>query len=173
MLRWYQSKVAKQPILTASVTSAVLFGSGDVLAQQLVDRKGFEKHDMARTGRMALYGGAIFGPAATTWFGFLQRNIVLKNAKATIIARVAADQCLFTPTHLTCFLSFMAVMEGKSPVEKLKASFIPSYKANLTIWPMVQGFNFSIVPLEYRLLFVNVISLGWNCLLSLINSGEK
>lgn len=35
----------------------VLFGSGDVLAQQVVDRKGLEKHDFARTGRMALYGG--------------------------------------------------------------------------------------------------------------------
>jgi len=37
----------------------VLFGSGDVLAQQLVDRKGFDKHDVARTGRMALYGGGM------------------------------------------------------------------------------------------------------------------
>ena len=35
----------------------VLFGSGDVLAQQAVDRKGLEKHDFARTWRMALYGG--------------------------------------------------------------------------------------------------------------------
>ncbi|GAQ05515.1 protein sym1 [Aspergillus lentulus] len=173
MLRWYQTKLAKQPILTASVTSAVLFGCGDILAQQAVDRKGFDKHDMARTGRMALYGGAIFGPAATTWFAFLQRNVVLKSHKATIVARVIADQGLFTPTHLTCFLTSMAIMEGTDPIEKWRTSFLPSYKANLTIWPLVQGVNFSIVPLEYRVLVVNVVSLGWNCILSLINSGEK
>ncbi|KAF4266166.1 Protein required for ethanol metabolism [Aspergillus fumigatus] len=173
MLRWYQTKLAKQPILTASVTSAVLFGCGDILAQQAVDRKGFDKHDLARTGRMALYGGAIFGPAATTWFAFLQRNVVLKSHKATIIARVVADQGLFTPTHLTCFLTSMAIMEGTDPIEKWRTSFLPSYKANLTIWPLVQGVNFSIVPLEYRVLVVNVVSLGWNCILSLINSGEK
>ncbi|RJE23771.1 hypothetical protein PHISCL_03911 [Aspergillus sclerotialis] len=160
MLRWYQSKMARRPILTASITSAVLFGSGDVLAQQLVDRKGFDKHDVARTGRMALYGGAIFGPAATTWFSFLQRSIVLKNAKATIVSRVAADQLFFTPTHLTCFLTSMAIMEGTDPIEKLRTTFLTSYKANLTIWPAVQGFNFSIVPLDYRVLFVNVVSLG-------------
>jgi protein Mpv17 len=35
----------------------VLFGLGDVTAQQLVEKKGLEKHDLARTGRMALYGG--------------------------------------------------------------------------------------------------------------------
>ncbi|KAL2864326.1 Mpv17/PMP22 family protein [Aspergillus lucknowensis] len=173
MLRWYQSKLAKQPILTASITSAVLFGSGDVLAQQLVDRRGIEKHDVGRTGRMALYGGAVFGPAATKWFGFLQRHVVLKNPKATIVARVAVDQGLFTPLHLTCFLSSMAVMEGTDPVEKWRTSFLPSYKANLTIWPTVQGFNFALVPLEYRVLVVNVISLGWNCILSMINSGDK
>lgn len=40
-----------------SIDDQVLFGSGDVLAQQLVDRRGFDKHDMARTARMALYGG--------------------------------------------------------------------------------------------------------------------
>lgn len=30
------------------------------MAQQAVDRKGFDKHDLARTGRMALYGGGEF-----------------------------------------------------------------------------------------------------------------
>lgn len=129
---------------------------------------------------------AIFGPAATTWFSFLQRSVVLKNAKATIVSRVAADQLFFTPTHLTCFLTSMAIMEGTDPIEKLRTTFLTSYKANLTIWPAVQGFNFSIVPLDYRVLFVNVVSLGgcaysqrwpvlidtgWNCLLSIINSG--
>ena len=158
--------------------SQVLFGSGDVLAQQAVDRRGFGKHDMARPGRMALYGGgrsihfslhgkaypltdtAIFGPAATTWFGVLQRHVVLNSKATTIAARVAADQCVFTPTHLTCFLSSMAIMEGSDPIEKLRTAFIPSYKANLTLWPLVQGINFTFVPLEYRVLFVNLISLG-------------
>ncbi|KAL4924709.1 Mpv17/PMP22 family protein [Aspergillus undulatus] len=172
MLRWYQSKLAKQPILTASVTSAVLFGAGDTLAQQAVDRRGLEKHDFARTGRMALYGGAVFGPAATTWFAFLQRNIVLKSNKATILARVAADQCLFAPVQLTCFLSSMAIMEGVDPVEKWKTTFPPSFKANLAVWPLVQGVNFAFVPLDLRVLVVNVISLGWNCFLSMMNSGD-
>lgn len=35
----------------------VLFGGGDALAQQAVDRRGWAKHDLARTGRMAIYGG--------------------------------------------------------------------------------------------------------------------
>ncbi|KAJ5605254.1 hypothetical protein N7510_010408, partial [Penicillium lagena] len=156
----YQTKLAKKPILTASVTSAVLFGSGDVLAQQAIDRRGLEKHDFGRTGRMALYGGAIFGPAATAWYGILQRHVVLKSTTSTTIARVAADQILFAPVNLTCFLSSMAIMEGSDPVEKWRNAFIPSYKANLIVWPFVQGANFAFVPLELRVLVVNVCALS-------------
>ncbi|EFE44396.1 integral membrane protein, Mpv17/PMP22 family, putative [Trichophyton verrucosum HKI 0517] len=199
----------------------VLFGTGDVLAQQLVDQVGIEKHDFARTGRMVLYGGgmplqatckpynarskklmvtrafkniAIFGPGATTWYKFMQRSIVFKNPKLTLVARVCADQTLFTPTHLTCFLSSMAILEGNDPLERLRTTFGTAYKTNLMLWPWVQAANFTFVPLEHRVLVVNLVSLGtflplaslreycisllilnyqllgWNCILSLMNN---
>lgn len=113
---------------------------------------------------------AIFGPAATTWFKFLQNNVNLKSTKATIAARVVADQTLFAPTNMFMFLSSMSIMEGTDPVEKLKKTWWPGYKANCMVWPAVQTANFSIVPLQHRVLVVNVISLGWNCFLSIINS---
>jgi hypothetical protein len=36
-----------------------LFATGDITAQQLVEKKGLEKHELARTGRMFLYGGGM------------------------------------------------------------------------------------------------------------------
>ncbi|CEJ55026.1 Putative Cap binding protein [Penicillium brasilianum] len=122
---------------------------------------------------MALYGGAVFGPVATTWFGILQRHVVFKGTATTTAARVAADQILFAPIQLTCFLSSMAILEGSDPIEKWKTAFAPAYKANLMVWPFVQGANFAFVPLELRVLVVNIVSLGWNCFLSLMNSGEE
>ena len=126
----------------------------------------------------------------------MQRHIVLKSPKTTLVARVVADQTLFTPTPLFVFLSSMSVLEGTDPKEKLQKSFLGAYKANLMLWPWVQGVNFAFVPLEHRVLVVNVVSLGeyclsfllsllrcflsvgvltgvrlgWNCVLSLINS---
>lgn len=72
-------KLASRPLLTQSVTTAVrllsadllsldlmplqvLFATGDVMAQQAVERVGVEKHNFARTGRMALYGGGTLPP---------------------------------------------------------------------------------------------------------------
>lgn len=40
----------------------VLFATGDVMAQQAVEKVGVDKHNFARTGRMALYGGGIVSP---------------------------------------------------------------------------------------------------------------
>lgn len=103
---------------------------------------------------------AVFGPLATGWFGVLQRHVVLNGKTATTVARVAADQLCFAPAQLTLFLSSMAIMEGADPVQKLQNSFVPTYKANLMVWPFVQGLNFTFVPLELRVLTVNVVSLG-------------
>lgn len=85
----------------------------------------------------------------------------------------------------------MAIMEGVDPLEKWKSAFAPAYKANLMVWPFVQGANFAFVPLDLRVLVVNIVSLGrcflgtltfeshanpfagWNCFLSMMNSGEE
>lgn len=103
---------------------------------------------------------AVFGPAASAWYGVLQRHIVFKSYAATIATRVAADQALFTPTHLFCFLTSMSIMEGSDPWEKLRNGFWPTFKTNVGVWSTVQAINFSVVPLEYRVLVVNVVSLG-------------
>lgn len=113
---------------------------------------------------------AVFGPAATTWFGFLQRNVNLRSPNATILARVALDQGVFAPTFIGIFLSSMAVLEGSSPKEKLEKSYSSALTTNWMIWPFVQMIIFRFMPLEHRVLFVNVVSIGWNSYLSYLNS---
>ncbi|KAK4545488.1 Protein required for ethanol metabolism [Oleoguttula mirabilis] len=164
-------RLAARPLLTQSVTTAVLFATGDTMAQQLIEQKGFNNHELARTGRMALYGGCVFGPAATMWFGFLQKRIRIPGSpNLEIVARVAADQCVFASTNLFVFLSSMAVMEGTDPKKKLDSTYWEALRKNWMVWPVVQFTNFKFVPLEHRVLVVNVISLGWNCYLSFLNS---
>ncbi|KAJ0330055.1 hypothetical protein COL5a_003888 [Colletotrichum fioriniae] len=119
---------------------------------------------------MALYGGVIFGPVATTWFKFLQNNIVLKNKNAEMLARVAVDQGVFAPVMISVFLSSMATLEGGSIKEKLDKNYKTALTSNYMLWPFVQVVNFKFVPLHHRVLFVNVISIGWNSYLSFLNS---
>ncbi|KAH8728322.1 hypothetical protein GQ44DRAFT_737574 [Phaeosphaeriaceae sp. PMI808] len=169
--RWYQARLKTAPLLTQSITTAVLFSTGDVMAQQLVEKRGFEQHDPIRTARMGAYGGIIFGPAATKWYEFLVRNVNLNSKNGTIVARVACDQFIFAPTNMALFLSSMAYLEGRSPKQRLKDAYVPGLTKNFMLWPWVQFTNFKYVPMEHRVLVVNVVSLGWNCYLSFLNSG--
>ncbi|KAI9899155.1 hypothetical protein N3K66_005616 [Trichothecium roseum] len=169
-LRWYNGRLAARPLLTQSVTTAVLFATGDITCQQLVEKKGVEKHEFIRTGRMALYGGCIFGPAATTWFGFLARRVNFSNRRIETLARVGCDQLLFAPVAIGAFLSSMATMEGQSAKDRLEKTWWPALKANWCLWPFAQMINFTFLPLQHRVLFANVISIGWNAYLSWVNN---
>jgi protein Mpv17 len=90
----------------------------------------------------------------------LQKHINLSTTNRTIAARVAADQFVFAPTNMALFLSSMAYLEGSSPKEKLKKAYVTGLTYNFMVWPWVQGVNFKFVPLEHRVLVVNVVSLG-------------
>lgn len=69
----------------------------------------------------------------------------------------------------------MAIMEGTSPKDKLESTYWQALSKNWMVWPFIQIVNFKFVPLHHRVLLVNVISLGWNCYLSFLNSqgGKK
>jgi len=55
-----------------------MFAVGDVIAQQLVEKRGKE-HDYKRTGRMSLFGAIVAGPSTSLWYRFLDRHVVLPN----------------------------------------------------------------------------------------------
>jgi len=54
-------------------------------------------------------------------------------------------------------------MEGTDPKEKLKSTYGTAITKNWMVWPAVQAINFKLVPLEHRVLVVNVVSLGESC----------
>ena len=42
----------------------------------------------------------------------------------------------------------------------------PTLKVNWVVWPVLQTINMAVVPLQYRLLYVNFCSLFWSAYLS-------
>lgn len=58
------------------------------------------------------------------------------------------------------FLTSMSVMEGVNPQEKLSRTYWDALRANWMLWPAVQTLNLALVPLQYRVLTVNVVNIG-------------
>ncbi|CAD6935094.1 unnamed protein product [Tilletia controversa] len=151
--RFVQATQSTFPRKCAS--AAVLFASGDVIAQQIVEKRG-SKHDIWRTSRLAIYGGVIFSPIIIQWFKVLEK-IKFQSRAATIGTKVAVDQFVAAPNMVVLFFTSTTLMAGGSLEDvkhKLKESWWSTVKMNWTVWGPVQTVNMGFVPLDQRLLFV-------------------
>ncbi|GAB4818858.1 hypothetical protein N2152v2_005904 [Parachlorella kessleri] len=43
--------------------------------------------------------------------------------------------------------------------EKISKDFLPTFGAEVVIWPPLQTLNFKVVPVRYHLLFVNMVTI--------------
>ncbi|EIW69794.1 hypothetical protein TREMEDRAFT_29813 [Tremella mesenterica DSM 1558] len=172
LLNAYSSLLRRRPLMGNILTSAALFATGDVIAQQIIEKKG-DKHDFARTGRIVIWGGAFFAPAVTIWFRVLEK-VPIKSKLPAAMTKACLDQFIAAPTVLSTFFCVMTLMEGKSlddAKKKWQDSFVPTLKTNWMVWIPVQFTNMvsnhKLVPPPLRLLFVNCVNVPWNTFLSL------
>ncbi|EDR00159.1 uncharacterized protein LACBIDRAFT_255602 [Laccaria bicolor S238N-H82] len=174
LIRAYNSALLRKPMITQCTTAAILFGAGDIIAQQAVEGKG-KDHDFLRTARLSFYGGALFGPAMTKWYSFLNR-IKFPSPTKALVYRV--QSCFFThvmvltPVAVAFFYGSMSVLEGKpdEALSRIKAAYVPTIIRNWGVYIPTQLINFSIVPPHLRFFTVSVVSLFWNAYLSASNA---
>lgn len=177
----YSQLLTKRPLITNIITTGFLFGSGDYLAQTLYSSS--DKYDYKRTARAVFYGSIIFAPIGDKWYKFLHKlNFPFPKAKIppraikvlNTLTKVGVDQLVFAPfIGIPLYYSVMSILEiNNNPLqvarEKLHAHWFHTLKTNWIVWPTFQLFNFALIPVQFRLLAVNVFSIGWNCYLSSI-----
>jgi len=169
-IKSYNALLLRRPMITQCITAAVLFGIGDVVAQQVVEGRG-KKHDFSRTARLSFYGGGLFGPAMTKWYQFLNR-IKFPSPTKALVYRVWLDQAILTPFAVGFFYSSMSVLEGKpeEAVDRVKAAYVPTLIRNWAVYIPTQLVNFSLIPPHLRFVTVSVVSLFWNTYLSYSNA---
>jgi protein Mpv17 len=82
--------------------------------------------------------------------------------------RLACDQLLFAPTFIAGFLSLALVFEGRPEniPSKLGSDWLPTMRANLSLWVPSMFINFRFVPSQYQVLFSNCVGFFWNIYLS-------
>ncbi|KAI7895880.1 uncharacterized protein EV154DRAFT_494064 [Mucor mucedo] len=172
MFAAYHRILTKRPILVQCASTAILFGAGDVIAQQIVEKQGWKNHDVNRTLRMSAFGGVFAGPALSTWYRFIDKKVTTTNRFKGLAIKVGLDQFVFAPFFIAAFFTGQGLFEGKSINEiksKLESGYTTALAGNYKLWPAVQIVNFYFTPLNYRLMVTNVVALGWNAYLSTVN----
>lgn len=169
----YNSALLHRPLRTQVLTSLILFGGGDLIAQQAIERKR-NQHDWARTARMAGYGAFVFAPLGTRWFKTLD-FIRLKSHGLSTFLKLSIDQLIAAPTMLAFFFTTMNYLEGndmKQAEERLREKWGPTLYKNWMVFGPLQAMNFALVPSHLRLLVLNGASLFWNSYLSYANASH-
>uniref|UniRef100_A0A8C7WUZ1 Mitochondrial inner membrane protein Mpv17 n=1 Tax=Oryzias sinensis TaxID=183150 RepID=A0A8C7WUZ1_9TELE len=68
-----------------------LVGVGDVISQQLIERRGLRRHSVRRTARMMSIGFFFVGPVIGSWYKVLDR-IVVGGGKSAAMKKMLVDQ---------------------------------------------------------------------------------
>jgi len=96
------------------------------------------------------------------------------NKKNTVI-KFLLDQTLGAVVNNLLFIAGIGLIRGKT-TDKIQSDLVeklmPTMAAGLKLWPLVSLLNFTLVPLEYRMLLGNVAGLFWGIFLSLPASSE-
>ncbi|XP_054630819.1 peroxisomal membrane protein 2 [Dunckerocampus dactyliophorus] len=167
-LQQYLFLLKKYPILTKSVTSGILSALGNLLSQILEARKkskndAVKEIDLAGAARYAIYGLLITGPVSH-YFYQLMEVWMPGTEPYCALKRLLLDRLVFAPGFLLLFYFVMTILEAKGLddfMKKIQRSYWTALKMNWKVWTPFQFINVNFVPVQFRVLFANMIALFW------------
>ncbi len=173
VLTWYDAMLHKRPLLTKMVTSGVVVSSSDVSMQFASSRNrgakdsGEAKIDLQRTLLIGVgYGSLCFSPVlhfvTTRW-----AKVLPSKAAPALVFKTVVDMTTSLPFNLSVMLLFQSIARQKEGVmdehiEAVKSNIVPAVFGGWKFWPVVTMSMHAIVPVPYRVLYLNGASFFWN-----------
>ncbi|XP_008333767.1 peroxisomal membrane protein 2 [Cynoglossus semilaevis] len=169
LLQQYLLLLKKYPILTKSVTSAIISALGNLLSQFVEARKkaknevSISEIDAAAAARFAIYGLIITGPVSHYFYQLMEVWMPTTDPYC-IVKRLLLDRLFFAPGFLLIFYFVMNVLEAKGWKDfeqKMRQSYLTALKMNWKVWTPFQFINVNFVPVQFRVLFANMVAFFW------------
>ncbi|XP_010277092.1 PREDICTED: protein SYM1 [Nelumbo nucifera] len=171
---WYLGMIGSHPVLTKSITSALIYTAAD-LSSQMISETSSESFDSIRTLRMAGYGMFVLGPSLHFWFNFMSR-VFPKRDMVTTLKKIVMGQTVYGPTMTVIFFSLNASLQGENGAEivaRLKRDLLPTLKNGLMYWPMCDFVTFKFIPVHLQPLISNSFSYLWTIYMTYMASLKK
>ncbi|XP_059612219.1 mpv17-like protein 2 [Phlebotomus argentipes] len=173
--RIWGSLFGKYLLLTNTVSSGILMGLGDVMSQEIEYRTQLidKRYDWKRIGQMFLVG-CLGGPFHHVFYKWMD-NMLPKADVLTSVKKILLDQAIFSPFCIVTFFYSAGLLETKTLREcnqELREKFLTVYLADWTIWPVAQFLNFYFLPPQYRVLYINVVTMFYNVFLCYVKHTE-
>jgi protein Mpv17 len=115
----------------------------------------------------------IKGPCLFSWYKILDRIPFSQKRWPSVVQKMLVDQIIFAPFINCVFFIANGILDGKSKAQistEIDSKYKHTLVSNWTLWPFVQIFTFGMIPLNYRILFVSSVGVGWNTYLSFVHN---
>ena len=193
MGKFYATALTKHPIWTKSITSCVIFGLSDYLAQRIEGRgssssatnatrkeeeeratqtlSSTDELNWTRLLTSMAVGLIYFGPAAHFWYNWMFQ-LFPNTGLVSTLQKAAMGQAFFGP-FFTCIFFASILWQARqftiqNWLQKIRRDLPGAWVAGLGYWPLVDLLSYSLVPVQYIPLFINVCSLIWTIYLSIV-----
>ncbi|XP_056384624.1 peroxisomal membrane protein 2 [Hyla sarda] len=167
LLRTYLQLLHSRPVLTKALTSAILSALGNLLSQRIERRQqcksSVKKVDLVAPLRFAAYGLFFTGPLSHYFYLFLEQWVP-SSVPLAGLRRLLLDRLIIAPAFLLLFFIVMNFLEGKdlkSLNRTLKENYWSALKMNWRVWTPFQFINVNYVPVQFRVLFANMVAFFW------------
>eukprot|EP00586_Coscinodiscus_wailesii_P006004 CAMPEP_0172489814 /NCGR_PEP_ID=MMETSP1066-20121228/20043_1 /TAXON_ID=671091 /ORGANISM="Coscinodiscus wailesii, Strain CCMP2513" /LENGTH=249 /DNA_ID=CAMNT_0013257937 /DNA_START=224 /DNA_END=973 /DNA_ORIENTATION=+ len=167
----YSEILDSAPVYTKAATSATVYTIGDFLAQR-TEGKEVGELDRMRIARSLIAGLIGHGPMSHIWYNVsegLFENILHWTAWWSFFPKVAVDQLAWTPLWNNTYILLLGLMKRET-LEKIwkdmKRTTIPLMVSGLKLWPLAHCITYGLIPVENRLLWVDMVEIVWVTILA-------
>lgn len=167
----YSVVLASYPIETKAITSATVYTIGDFIAQRTEGTEMGEL-DRPRLGRSLIAGLIGHGPMSHVWYGVSENLFQFLHLSSDIWgtgAKVALDQTLWGPFWNNTYILILGILKLNSLETiwgEMKRTTIPLIVSGLKLWPLAHCVTYGLIPVENRLLWVDLVEIIWVTILA-------
>lgn len=168
----YTTLLKTKPILTRSLSAFTISLTGDFICQYIeskIDKMNFtETFNLKRSLNLAIFSSTFVTPAMHFWYQYLARTFPGTSFKV-VLKKFVFDRLIFPPPLVLSFFVSQTLMNGGSWEDvkiRVRKNYINVMKMNLLIWPAAIFVNFRFVPLDFQVLYSNIVGFFWSIYLS-------
>lgn len=166
--RTYLSRLRESPLVTKSLTSAILSFLSDILAKRIA-KQPFKSSSAIHEFMIGLI---LRGPGVHYFQRFLE-NILFVRAKnhkspRVVLAKLVIDQLCFAPPFLASYLVFTSLLVD-TPLavtrKRIQAELPRIIMRNWMFWVPANLVGYAAIPEELRVAWSSVVGIAWTAIL--------
>ncbi|CAM6123972.1 unnamed protein product [Calypogeia fissa] len=169
----YEEMLKTHPVLAKMMISGTVYSIGDWIAQ-CYEGKPVLEFNRLRMLRSGLVGFCLHGSMSHFYYQFCEWLFPFKGWWVVPL-KVAFDQTFWSALWNSVYFIVVGLLRLESPVsiwKELRQTFFPLLTAGWKLWPAAHLVTYGLVPVEQRLLWVDMVEIVWVTILAMY-SNEK